>query len=41
MVEEQCQGEIQDEPRPTDKVIQIINTTWGIMVSCDQSGKGA
>ena len=39
MVEKQCQGEIKDEPWASDQVIQIINTTMGIAVSCDQSGK--
>ena len=38
MVEKQCQGEIKDEPWASDQVIQIINTTMGIVVSCDQSG---
>jgi hypothetical protein len=41
MVEKQCQGKIKDEPWPSDQVIQIINTTMGIVVSCDQSGKRA
>jgi hypothetical protein len=35
----QCQGEIKGESCPSDQVIQIINTTMGIAVSCDQSSK--
>jgi hypothetical protein len=26
MIEEKCQGKVKDEPRPTDKVVKIIDT---------------
>jgi hypothetical protein len=33
MVEEKCQSEIEYEPRPTDKVVKIIDTTRRRVVS--------
>jgi hypothetical protein len=33
MVEEKCQSEVEDEPRPTDKVVKIIDTTRRGVVS--------